>query len=147
MLVENFDRIYNDWNALIQYTERKKIENELMCFSVQCKNACDVFMTYIPNYKGFYRVERIIIFQQFEKVYSFLSILKLVNEQAYNNFTENHDIVNLKEYLDVKGENFHNDITRLASLKDYSSFLSHLILRIYDEKNEEKKKEMLQAMM
>lgn len=147
MLSENFNRIYNAWNSLIQSAERKEIENELKCFSVQCKNVCDIFMTYIPNYKGLYRVERIIFFEQFKKVYSFLSMLKLENKQAYNNFVENHDIVNLKEYLDIKGEDFHNEITKLASLKDYSSFFSHLILRIYDEKNEEKKKEMLQAMM
>lgn len=147
MLDLNINRIYECWNVLIQSAEREDIENELKSLCTQCKNAFESFMNYVPNYKGLYRVERIIFFERFKRVYGFLSMLKLESKQVYNKFTENHDIVNLKEYLGFEGKDFSKGITKLHALKEYSYFLSHLILRIYDEKDEAKKKAMLESMM
>lgn len=147
MLDSKFNRIYWSWKTLIQTAERKDIEKEIKSLSFQCKEACDTLVSCIPSYMGLYSLEKIVCYDQFTNIYLFLNMIKLQDEQAYNNFTENHDIVNLKEYLGFEGKDFSKGITKLHALKEYSYFLSHLILRIYDEKDEAKKKEMLKSMM
>lgn len=147
MLDSKFNRVYGCWNTLIQSAERKTIENELKSLYLQCKNTTDAFMSYIPNYNGLYGLEKNVCYNQFPNIYILLNIIKLQDEQAYNNFTENHDILNLNEYLDFDVEDSSQIISKFSAIKDYTSFLTHLILRIYDEKDEAKKKAMLESMM
>ena len=147
MLDSKFNRIYGGWNTFIQSAERKDIEREIKSLSFQCKEACDMLVSSIPSYMGLYSLEKIVCYDQFTNIYLFLNMIKLQDEQAYNNFTENHDILNLNEYLDFDVEDSSQIISKFSAIKDYTSFLTHLILRIYDEKDEAKKKAMLESMM
>lgn len=141
------EELYKLWNKFIQSKDRKEIENELKDFRLKCKEICDTFTSYIPNYKGVYNLEEVNIIKPKSNIHKFLSILKFEEKTKYERFTEKKDILNAKEFFDFEGKEILEIFCMLSDLKDYSSFLSHLILRIYDEKDEEKKKEMLHAMM
>lgn len=142
-----FNRIYIFWKEEIQRVERARLENELENLKKNVNDVCSQFISCIPSCIGFYDEIVIINSEQYERLYNFLNCLKNEDNLAYCKFTEGHDIVNLDKYLSFEGKEIYEMLNKFYYFKEYLYFLSHLILKIYDEKNEEKKKEMLQAMM
>lgn len=144
---DNLVRVFIAWKTLIQALKKDEIEKELLNFKKQCEYACKMYISYATKFHNLYNCMSYIDESKFKNFHKFLNILKSIDKASYNSFTESHDIANLKEYLSLKEKSVAQGFTILSDLVEYSQFISHLILRVYDEKNEEKQKMLLSSLM
>lgn len=142
----SFKKIYVAWLRLESYG-RNAVEKELKDFADICRGSVKMAIAMPENYSFMYnRIdERNNI--DLPILSEFLKEVEKISKEAYNFLTEGYDIINFKEYIKLKGKSTNDVVAITYNLKSYSTFIQYAFMKLFDEKDEKKKKIMLKGLL
>ena len=138
-----FEKVFEAWKKLESYG-RHKLEQELNQFIALCHGCRKMAFAMQKDYSAMYRMDTV---EEMPIIMAFFKEVEKHSAEAYTYLSEGHDMVNLKVYLKMKGKDAGKVPLILNSMVDYSEYLKHSFLRIFDEPDAKKKEIMLRGMI